>query len=344
MSFEGFPFIIGWELTLACNLMCRHCGSSAGSPRANELTLKESIAICDQFPDLLVKEVNFTGGEPLLSSTWKSVATYLSKRGVSTKIITNGLLLSKDSAIEIRDLGIAEIGISIDGHENIHDLMRGQTGVFRNVLAGIEYAQSAGLQVSAITTVSALNINALPSLATLMRNIGIRNWQIQPLFPFGRTRLNKDLWLIDEDYIKLGTFVSEYKTRMENAGIQLLPADSFGYYTELDSRDPEWHGCPAGIFSCGITSDGKVKGCLSLPDEFIEGDLRNNDLWEIWFHEYSFSYSRDFSTNMLGYFCNSCDMAQQCRGGCSAMSYASSGAFHNDRYCFYRIKKGSKLL
>ena len=62
MGFESFPYVIGWELTLACNLRCRHCASSAGSPRGQELTLEESLAICDQFPALLVNEVIFTGG------------------------------------------------------------------------------------------------------------------------------------------------------------------------------------------------------------------------------------------------------------------------------------------
>ena len=65
MGFEGFPLIVGWELTLLCNLRCRHCGSSAALPRPNEtISLDESLALCDQFPALLVHEVDFTGGEP----------------------------------------------------------------------------------------------------------------------------------------------------------------------------------------------------------------------------------------------------------------------------------------
>ena len=44
-SFESFPVILGWELTLACNLRCRHCASSAGDPRPNELTLGEALDI-----------------------------------------------------------------------------------------------------------------------------------------------------------------------------------------------------------------------------------------------------------------------------------------------------------
>ena len=60
MGYEGFPFIVGWELTLACNMRCRHCASAAGLPRARELTLDEALALCDQFPALAVQEVDFT--------------------------------------------------------------------------------------------------------------------------------------------------------------------------------------------------------------------------------------------------------------------------------------------
>ena len=87
MGFEGFPFIVGWELTLACNLHCRHCGSSASQPRAGELTSEEALAICDQFPELIVQEVNFTGGEPLLRPDWYRIAAYLGELGIITKML-----------------------------------------------------------------------------------------------------------------------------------------------------------------------------------------------------------------------------------------------------------------
>ena len=80
MSFESFPFILGWELTLACNLRCRHCGTAAGEPREKELTLDESLKICDQLPELLVQEVDFTGGEPLMMPGWQKIFDRLPRR------------------------------------------------------------------------------------------------------------------------------------------------------------------------------------------------------------------------------------------------------------------------
>jgi len=123
--------------------------------------------------------------------------------------------------------------------------------------------------------------------------------------------------------------------------MKILPGDSYGYYTNLDTRIPPWRGCPAGLFSCGITSDGKIKGCLSLPDELTEGDLRRDDLWDIWFHPDSFAYTRRFTTESLGPHCVACTKAEQCQGGCSAMSYGSTGRFHNDPYCFHSLREAA---
>ncbi|MDW7727939.1 MAG: radical SAM protein [Candidatus Methanoperedens sp.] len=341
MAFEGFPFIIGWELTLVCNLRCRHCGSSAGMPRVRELTLEESLAICDQFPALLVQEVNFTGGEPLLRPDWQKICSHLGELGISTKILTNGLTLGSDTVAAMKDLGIAGVGISLDGLESTHDHIRGHVGLFRCALAGIKRVQNADIPITVITTVNALNLTELPSMFTLLRSMGINRWQIQPISPQGRAHKYAELHLTEEAYMQLGTFVKQWEPLAEEIGLKIRPSDNFGYFTEMDTREPPWRGCSAGLFSCGITSDGKIKGCISLPDEIIEGDLRQHDLWDIWFHPDSFAYTRQFSIKKLGSACHSCDKAEQCHGGCSAMSYGSRGSFHDNPYCFYGIKMKS---
>jgi radical SAM protein with 4Fe4S-binding SPASM domain len=80
-----------------------------------------------------------------------------------------------------------------------------------------------------------------------------------------------------------------------------------------------------------------------MPDTMIEGDLRKNDLWEIWFDENSFRYNRSFTVADLGENCTGCEHGEKCKGGCSIMSYSATGSLHNDPYCFYGIntRKGS---
>ena len=49
----GFhPRACVWELTLACNLRCKHCGSFAGSRREREFDLEESLRVADELAAL----------------------------------------------------------------------------------------------------------------------------------------------------------------------------------------------------------------------------------------------------------------------------------------------------
>lgn len=336
MAFERFPIVIGFELTLACNLRCKHCASSAGHPRLNELSLDEILNVCDQFPDLLVQEVDFTGGEPLLRADWYRIATYLRKLNIPVRIVSNGVLL-KDNISRLVDAGIATVGVSLDGLEATHDRIRERPGLFRQIISGVEAALAADIPIAVLTAVNNYNVSELPKLYTILQRLGVRHWQVQPIFSRGRAR-EGELNLSESSFLELGEFIHSHVASSCGAvGFSMMPADGLGYFTELDTRDPAWQGCGAGMSTCGITADGKVKGCLSLPDHIVEGDLRKRDLWSIWFDKASFIYTRGFSLGELGENCTNCEFGEQCRGGCSVMSYAATQQLHNDPYCFHRI-------
>src|SRR5688500_7094210 len=50
------PIYAVWEITLACDLACRHCGSRAGKDRPDELTTEECLDLVDQMAELGVQE------------------------------------------------------------------------------------------------------------------------------------------------------------------------------------------------------------------------------------------------------------------------------------------------
>jgi radical SAM protein with 4Fe4S-binding SPASM domain len=341
MSFESFPFVIGWELTLACNIRCQHCGSAAGRVREHELSTGEALKICDQFPELLVREVDFTGGEPMMRKDWTEISRRIVDLGIATKVLTNGALLKPDIIHQMEAAGISGVGVSVDGLEETHDRIRSRPGLFREIMEGISLLQANGIPASVITTANSLNVRELPGLMDRLIGEGIARWQIQPVFAFGRMLESPALHLSREEYGMLGEFIREYTPVAQKHGLDITPADSFGYFTGYDLRDPPWGGCPGGWVSCGITSDGKVKTCLSLPDQYVQGDLRKRSLWEIWFDENAFAFTRGFTRENLGPNCMSCDRGEQCKGGCSAMSVGYTGSFHNDPYCFYAMQKNN---
>jgi len=337
MAFEGFPHLVGWELTLACNLRCRHCASSAGAVRTRELTLPEALAICEQFPELLVREVIFTGGEPFLNPGWAAIAAKLQDCNIKTGIVTNGLAITGDLIRQMKESGLKSAGISIDGPEAVHDGIRSVSGAFQKTVSGARHLAEAGIDLTVITSVTALNVTSLDQMFELVRSLGAWKWQLQPLFPTGRGQTHGDLHLSYDQFLQLGNFIREHGAIDPKHSLRIVPADSCGYFSELDLPEYGWRGCTAGLSSVGIMSDGRVKGCLSWPDWTAEGDLRHDDLWTIWFRESSFAHLRTFNPNQVEGVCQGCDCLAECAGGCEAMSLATTGKWHSDPYCYRRL-------
>ena len=92
--------------------------------------------------------------------------------------------------------------------------------------------------------------------------------------------------------------------------------------------------CSAGLSTLGIDSVGNVRGCESLYDErFIEGNLRQRSLREIWEDESAFSYNRRFEPRMLTGKCASCEMGEYCGGGCRSYNFFAGGKLYESPLC-----------
>ena len=60
---QPHPAYVVWELTLACDQPCTHCGSRAGDARANELSTEEALRVVGELAAMNAKEVVLIGGE-----------------------------------------------------------------------------------------------------------------------------------------------------------------------------------------------------------------------------------------------------------------------------------------
>src|SRR5689334_3834153 len=79
-----------WEITLACDLACRHCGSRAGRARPDELSTAECLDLVDQMADLGVQEVSLIGGEAYLREDWTDILRRIRARGMIALLTTGG--------------------------------------------------------------------------------------------------------------------------------------------------------------------------------------------------------------------------------------------------------------
>ena len=91
-----------------------------------------------------------------------------------------------------------------------------------------------------------------------------------------------------------------------------------------------WVGCQAGLSVLGIQSNGDIKGCLTLPDEFIKGNIRTQSLKQILENLRS-------QKKQLPRKCINCDLIKSCKGHCLGTAYALKD--FEDNYCLRAIEK-----
>ena len=333
-----------WEVTLACNLNCLHCGSSAGKARPNELSTKEALKLCNDLAEIGTHEVCLMGGEPLIRKDWYGIAKEIKDLGMKLSIISNGFNINDEIISKFKKLDPHAISTSLDGaNAETHDKIRGRKGSFDQVINYLKMSRDADLPTSAITTVSKLNFQELPEIKDLLFDRLIA-WQIQTASPIGR--FPKKLVLTEDDFYSLGLFIANLKQKYSSRQMPVIGAHCFGYFSKnipSIAIYPEWRGCQAGISIIGIQSDGCIKGCLSTPDEYIEGNIRETSIIDFWNDPNSFSYNRNFKKEDLGPLCKDCKYGDKCMGGCMSTSTAFTGKAHNSPYCFYRYEKKKKL-
>ena len=167
-SIDKKPVVV-WNVTKACNLRCVHCYARAGetSP-ADELTNEQGKILIDDLSDFGVPVILFSGGEPLMRPDLVDLASYAVKKGIRAVISTNGTLITADRAMELRDIGLSYVGVSLDGIGEVHDRFRGKKGAFYDTLRGIDNCQKAGLKVGLRFTMNRLNVAEISKIFDLL--------------------------------------------------------------------------------------------------------------------------------------------------------------------------------
>jgi radical SAM protein with 4Fe4S-binding SPASM domain len=332
-----------WELTLKCNLRCLHCGSTAGKARENELTLEESLNVADQLVELDCKKVSLIGGEVFLYHGWEEVAKKLTDQGVIVNIITNGLTLGDQQIKQIQYANLVNVAISVDGMEDSHNKIRGTKNAFQKILTAFERLHQENIPIAVVTTLTDFSFPELEQMYALFVEQGIKVWQIQIAHPMGNMKQQQNFLLQPEKIPLITQFIREKRYEHE---IRIYTGDNIGYYDKNDKyirglpgSITHWKGCQAGLIAVGIDSVGNIKGCQSIySDEFIEGNIREESLRDIWYKEGNFAYNRNFDINQLTGNCANCDKGAICRGGCRASCFFNKGAYYENTYCLYNRK------
>ncbi len=331
-----------WEITLGCTLHCAHCGSQAGKARANEMSVEECLSAARDLISLGCLELTMIGGEVFLYKGWQKVAAYLTEHGVAVNIVTNGYRLTEREVEQIKQAGLVNVGLSLDGMAANQNQIRGRSDAFASLQSSLDLLDANGIGTGVITTLMRSNLDDLEEMHTFLKDHHVQIWQLQLASPMGNLAGRHDITLTPQQVKKVIEFI-----RIKSFDLQLgiVAADSIGYFDENEpfirgrtSPLCYWGGCSAGTSNIFIDSVGNIKGCGALYDDcFIEGNLRERSLIEIWNDPNAFPYNRKFSPDQLTGHCKGCSASHLCRGGCRSSNYFSTGSLFSNAYCSRNI-------
>jgi len=311
------------EITKICNLFCVHCSAESNS-RGKELSTREIGRILDCGNSLGLKNVGFTGGEPLTRRR-KLVSLLKYCKGnldLKTHLHTNGTLL-KSNDVEIISSLTDEVTVTFYGSKpETHDGITSVKGSLKATEAGLSRLVRNHDNVRAFIVPMKPNFREIPRIVRKIHEIGCYKIRILSLSPTGRARKNFEKLFPDAvDRKWLTAKLAEIKKELDvdiDAGFCTRQ-----YYPQLGQL--EGHpSCLAAENRVHIDAFGEVFPCTASSgwQRFSAGNLRKNglNLSEKWKFSPIFQFIRSFHASPPKK-CQGCTIYQQCMGGCRVMMY-----------------------
>lgn len=330
--FDRAPFLVFWETTRACDLVCRHCRACAVPKRdPAELTTEEGFALLDEIREMGCPLVVLTGGDPAKRPDLVALVRHGSEIGLRMALTPSATpLITRELLIELRDAGLSRLAVSLDGAQRgSHDAFRGVSGSHARTFEILRTAKELGLTTQINTSITRYNQAELEPIAKQIAELGIELWAVFLVVPTGRASEN-DLLSPDE----VEDLLERLATIAESAPYDVKTTAAPHYRRVLLQR--KWkradiRGLADGIGRaprsvnegqgvCFVSHVGEVypSGFLPVPC----GNVRDEGITKIYRESPLFVKLRD--PDQLGGKCGVCEFRRVC-GGSRARAYAVHG-------------------
>jgi MoaA/NifB/PqqE/SkfB family radical SAM enzyme len=189
---------ICWRINRQCNLNCKHCLSGNRTRNYNEMTTEEIIKVLNILKQNGVKEISFTGGEPLLKNDIMLVLKHAFNMGFKLTLTTNGLLVDEKWIKFIKQY-ISKLKISLDGLKEQHNYLR-NADVFDKTIAVISDLIKNQINLEINCTVTKINTDTILEYFELLKTLNIKNVSFLRFLPRENGAENKYLEINDADF------------------------------------------------------------------------------------------------------------------------------------------------
>ena len=317
-----FFYALYLNMTEECNLRCTYCYAAARKERGkSNLLLSDYERILNEAKALSHNgyvEVNFTGGEPLVSQNTIPIARRCKELGFNTKILTNATLITEKNVDELLHV-FDSFKISLDGSTpERHDHYRG-IGSYEKTFNAITLLKERGADVQLAMVVTKENKDDVRAMSDKWGSA----LKFQPLFPMGRAKDNSNVLSGKEYYFALE---------------EVLNINAFSDVNGIIKAHTEnrtIRKCAMGDGEISISCTGDVYPCQLLHYEpFYLGNVKMQSLTDI----YNSDKNNSFKTHTVECIenCKTCDFKYLCGGACQARHFSETGTIEKaGDFCEY---------
>ena len=315
------------EITKKCNLLCVHCSAESNNTR-RELSLKEIETILDEASSLGLKNVGFTGGEPLMRRRKLVALLKYCKHTLNSKthLHTNGTLVRQKDAAIIANL-VDEVTVTFLGSKpETHDRLTSVTGSLKATEEALQRLVHKEANVRVFVVPMKMNLKEIPQIVRKVCEIGCRKIRILSLSPVGRARNDFEILSPKPNDVKWLT--NELVRTQKELGVDI----DCGFCTQQDypllGKLQGHQSCLAAENRVHIDAFGEVFPCTASSgwQLFSAGNLPKHafNLADVWRFSPILQFFRYFHSNPPTK-CHGCVTYPQCMGGCRVMMHYKYG-------------------
>jgi radical SAM protein with 4Fe4S-binding SPASM domain len=326
------PETIHFSVTGRCDQACAGCFYSArpGSDvEARDAAFSLFEKVVAEARRARVFQMALGGGEPLLHPRIVEMVRLTRQHGIVPNITTNGNLLDREMAVALKEAGMGQVQISLNGVTE--EINRKTRPNFQATMAAIEACRQAGLPWGPNFLVTRTNLAELEPVIELGRHLGAASVNI--LRPKPPT--TEGDWLEREspradNYRAVAGVLRRLRGK---TGYTRITVDASLTFLLTDRSSEELYqagawGCSAARKFVTITQDGAVLPCSHVR----WSDVGEGDFMRAWWESEVFARFRAQEDEMRGR-CRACSYLELCKG-CRAVVMAFGGDFSDsDPHC-----------
>lgn len=344
-----------------CNLACKYCflGNNDSDKRSNFDLKNMTKETADKAIDFFIRQIKlsgvdseenkpviiFYGGEPLVNyQTLEYIAEKINTmrdtekciKNVEMSIVSNGLLLTEERSLRLKELGVA-IAISVDGFTEEANNMRVDVvgnNVFSKILKTLDMCKKIDVNISLSVTLSEETIKDTKAILKLIDNYDIKSFGFNIM-------MSGENFVIPQEYNEAAAqFIIDEFVELRKLGI---------YEDRIMRKLKSFSKAQIYFSDCAATGGGQIvispngqvgicHGCLHNKQYFVSNvDDVNFDAKK---HNDFIEWSQLTPINKEE--CLDCPALGICGGGCpiNAIHLKKGNTIHSldERFCIHSKK------